>query len=192
MLSTTKNNKMNPKLQLLSQMYNDSNGKLKQDLLFKACFIKDLKDAISMLSHKQQVYFALQCSESVKHMINDYEETLIEAQKCLDLVKIWLKNDKAASSTEQKLRNAANAVWSDAWSATYAAASAVDAAWSAAYTAYAADAANNSAKAAYHHHNKSEQAKQKQEQLNLSFLIDAINYKGQQNESQASIAFTNV
>src|SRR6056300_878821 len=92
------------KLQLLSQMYNDSNGKLKQDLLFKACFIKDLKDAISMLSHKQQVYFALQCSESVKHMINDDEETLIKAQKCLDLVNAWLKNEKAAS--KQDLRNA--------------------------------------------------------------------------------------
>jgi hypothetical protein len=163
----TKDNKMNSKLQLLSQMYNNSNGKLGYDLLFKACFIKDLKDALSMLSYKQKVYFALQCSESVKYMIDD-KKALIKAQKCPDLINAWLKNDKAASS-EQELHNTANA-------AAYAI-TAANAAVSAFAAAYAADVAVWSANAAYHYHNKSDHAKAKQEQLNLSFLVQAASYK---------------
>ena len=68
------------------------------------------------------IRFALYCVEDCFHLNNEITRPL--AQRCIDLVKKWLRNPK--SVTEQELRSAADAAW----------------------TAYATEAANNASRAA--------------------------------------------
>lgn len=74
---------MNPKLKMLCELYDKINGDVNVDALLKICFLKNIREVLHLLSHRQLVKFYYLCAEDI-HIYNEYYR--------LVLVNDWLNN----------------------------------------------------------------------------------------------------
>ena len=137
-----------------------------------------------LMSHKQNVMWALACADSVRELVKP--EHKVACDKALETAELWLngkatveecKVAAAAANTAANAWYAADAA-AYAWYAAYAAANAADAAYAAANTAHfaaaAADATAYAADAAWY---AAYANGKQQEDLNLLLIIEVLNLK---------------
>ena len=106
------------------------------------------KSNLSLLSHRNQVVFALFCAKQVYHLVRLEDKAVVDA--CISTIELWFEG-KATKEDCRAAAYAADAAYADAGAAAaaYAAAASAAASAAAAYAAAAAASAASASAAAY-------------------------------------------